>query len=259
MDTSDIIDEVSAPLLGLPVYLAGSLAAEEAYSKINAHDDVDLFCSTEQVLFIAVQRLLSAGYTFKERFDRVWERWLRYGFKRWHTNSIKLISPAGNEVNVVYKLVDGHPTTSLGQVLESFDFGLLGVGYDLETKTKRDMREYLFPGLDPMGPLPFMPNKQQGWKHGFISQYNGLREPGRYAKYARYGYDMSAVKTDLIAGFWIAADYHSLSDKEDKAALGKIYEVTANLIEDDSFDKLFDASKKILFMDSLDLIMAELE
>lgn len=259
MDASAIIAEVSLPLRGLPVYLAGSLVAEETYGLKNAHDDVDVFCSTEQVLFVAVQRLLDNHFMFDGRAERVWARWIRYGFKRWHTNSIKLISPMGNEVNMVFKLVDGHPTTSLGQVLESFDFGLLGVGYDLETGQRRDMREYLFPGEDPNGPLPLMPNKRANWRMGFISQYNGIRESGRYAKYARYGYDLSAVKDDLVTGYWAAASYHATTGNEDKEKLGRIYETTAILIEDDEVDKLYDASKEILYLDSLDQIMEALE
>jgi len=132
MSASAIIADVRSLLAGEPVYLAGSLVAEETYGKSNAHSDVDLFCPTDQVLIAVGQKLLCNGYKLDDRFDRVWHRWLRYGFKKWHTNSLRLMSPAGVETNLVYKLTDGHPTTSLGQVLESFDFGLLATGYDLE-------------------------------------------------------------------------------------------------------------------------------
>jgi hypothetical protein len=259
MSASAIIADVRSLLAGEPVYLAGSLVAEETYGKSNAHSDVDLFCPTDQVLIAVGQKLLCNGYKLDDRFDRVWHRWLRYGFKRWHTNSLRLMSPAGVETNLVYKLTDGHPTTSLGQVLESFDFGLLATGYDLEHDQYRDMRAYLFPGLDPDGPLPMMPNKRDNWRNGFISQYNALREPMRYAKYHGYGYDLSAVKDDLVTGYQSAASYLVTHFDPEKQQLGKIYEAISFKIDDDDIDDLVAASKKIDYKDSLDVIMEALE
>lgn len=257
--TSDIIAEVSRPLLGMPVYLTGSLVAEEAYGLIEAHTDADLFCPSPEVLIAAAQRLLGEGYELDDRMARVWHRWLRYGFNHWHTNSLKLESPLGTEVNLVFKLVDKHPTTSLAQVLESFDFGLLAMGYETETGTFRDLRPYLFPGQDVSGPLPLMPNKREAWRGGFISQYNGTRECGRYAKYVSYGYDLSLVKDDLLTGYWAAAEYLGERDKAEKQTLGKVYESIALHIEHDNIDELLVAAKEIPFLDSLDAIYEALE
>lgn len=256
---SDIIAEVSRPLLGMPVYLTGSLVAEEAYGLSEAHTDADLFCPSPQVLIAAAQKLLGESYVLDDRMQRVWTRWLRFGFNQWHTNSLKMESPLGTEVNLVYKLVDKHPTTSLSQVLESFDFGLLAMGYETETGTFRDLRPYLFPGEDVNGPLPLMPNKRENWSNGFISQYNGIREAGRYAKYVSYGYDLSRVKPDLLSGYWIAAEYMSNRDKPDKITLGKIYESIAGHIEHDNIDELVIASKEIIHLDALDEILEKLE
>lgn len=259
MTASALIADVRTLLAGEPVFLAGSLVAAEAYGKTNAHHDVDLFCPTSQVLVSTIQRLLCSGFKLDDKFDRVWQRWLRYGFKQWHTNSMRLHSPSGDEFNLVYKLTEGHPATSLAQVLESFDFGLLAVGYDLELNQYRDMRGYLFPGLDPDGPLPMMPNKRMNWRNGFISQYNGLREAGRYAKYHGYGYDLSLVKDDLVTGYWSAASYMSTTFDAEKQQLGKIYEAIATKIEDDEIDELAQAYQTLDFKDSLDLIMEALE
>lgn len=259
MTASALIADVRNLLAGEPVFLTGSLVAEEAYGETNAHHDVDLFCPTSQVLIALGQRLLCEGYRLDDRFERVWVRWLRYGFKTWHTNSLRLWSPAGVETNLVYKLTDGHPTTSLAQVIESFDFGLLAVGYDLELDQYRDMRGYLFPGMDPNGPLPMMPNKRMNWRNGFISQYNGLREAGRYAKYHGYGYDMSLVKDDLVTGYWEASAYLSGTFDDEKQQLAKIYEVIALKIEDDAIDELSEAYATLDFKDSLDSIMEALE
>lgn len=245
--------------------MAGSLVTEDTYGKSNAHSDVDLFVPTPQVLMAMGQKLLTMGFKLDDRMERTWFRWLRYGFKTWHTNSLRLHSPAGIEYNLVYKLTDGHPTTSLAQVLESFDFGLLGTGWDLETDSFRDIRPFLFPDIDPVDitvgqcPLPMMPAKRSNWREGFISQYNGLRELGRYAKYHTYGYDLSLVKDDLVTGYWSASSYMSSTFDDDKKMLGKIYEVAALHIENDNIDQLVEASQQIDYKDSLDVIMEALE
>lgn len=256
------IADIRSKLTGDPVYLAGSLVAAEMYGMDNAASDLDLFCPTQQVLISTAQKLLDQSYQFDDRFDRVWARWLKYGMKGWHTNSLRLLSPGGVETNLVFKLSDGHPTTSLAQVLESFDFGLLGMGYDLSEPHHaqfRDMRGYLFPGLDPDGPLPMMPNKRESWENGFISQYNGLREFGRYAKYHGYGYDMSLVKDQLATGYREAADYLSNHFDTSKQQLGKIYENVAVKMELDMIDELAKAAAEIDYNDELDVIMEALE
>ncbi len=258
MTPTSAITEVRSHLAGDPVFLAGSLVAAEVYNKTEAHD-VDLFVPTTNVLMATIQKLLDRDYVFADNFERVWQRWLRYGTKGWHTNSIRLDSPMGYETNLVFKLTDGHPTTSLAQVLESFDFGLLAVGYDLELNQFRDMRPYLFPGLDPDGPLPMMPNKRFNWRNGFISQYNGVREFGRYAKYHGYGYDMSAIKDDLVTGYRQAALYLTNHFEADKQQMGQIYETIAIKIEDDDIDGLVQASAQVDYKDPIVSIMEALD
>lgn len=243
------------------MFLAGSLAAEAVHGLDNAHHDVDVFCPTPFVLVSCGQQLVDQGYTLNDRHSRVWHRWLRYGFKHWHTNSLRMESPDGVETNLVYKLTEGHPATSLAQVIESFDFGLLAMGWDIENGTFRDMRSYLFPGM-PIGagdPLPMMPNKRDNWRNGFISRYNGLREMGRYAKYHTYGYDMSLVKDDLVTGYFQGASYLISHGDPEKALLGQIYEVIGTLIEDDDIDELTARSKEIEYADALDQILEALE
>lgn len=255
----EIIDDVRGLLAGDPVFLAGSLVASDTYGKSNAHHDVDIFCPSDIVLMVTTQKLIMSGFSFADRSERIWARWLLMGMKRWHTNSIRLLSPHGYEVNLVYKLTDGHPVTSLSQVLESFDFGLLSTGYDLKTNTFMDLRGFLFPGMDPMGPFPLMPNKRDNWRNGFISQYNGLREAGRYAKYVGYGYDLSLVKDDLHTGYMQAWLYLSNHFDAEKQQLGLIYETIAAYIDLDDIDGLAKASSLIDYSDSLDAIMAALE
>ena len=269
----EAIERVQRPLHGLPVYIAGSSVAAALYSNISdqSYDDVDVFCSTPNALVSAVNQLRFHGWEFDPRFERVWVRWMKYGFKGWHTNSIKLEHPkTGIDVNVIYKMVDGHATTSLSQVIESFDFGLLAVGgWDMERGTYHDMRSYLFPDVDELlhdgtgnplaQELPMLPNRRNDWRNGFISQYQGLREIGRYVKYVDYGYDMSLIKDDLLTGYWAVADYLSDRDKPEKIQLGKIYEAIAIHLSADNLDQLREVGKEVLFMDSLDAIMESLE
>ena len=271
----DAIERVQRPLHGLPVYIAGSSVAAALYSNISdqSYDDVDVFSSTPNALVSAVNQLRFHGWEFDPRFERVWVRWMKYGFKGWHTNSIKLEHPkTGIDVNVIYKMVDGHATTSLSQVIESFDFGLLSIGgWDMERGTYHDMRSYLFPpeevdefltdgaGRPLAQALPMLPNRRNDWRNGFISQYQGLREIGRYVKYVDYGYDMSLIKDDLLTGYWAVADYLSDRDKPEKIQLGKIYEAIALHLSADNLDQLREVGKEVLFMDSLDAIMESLE
>lgn len=254
----DVIDTVRRELKGEPVFLAGSLVAAHEHGLTGYHD-VDLFTPTSNVLMTVGQKLLDSGYKFDDRFDRVWHRWRKYGMKGWHTNSLRLISPLGIETNLVYKLADGHPTTSLAQVLESFDFGLLGVGYDLEEDQRRDLRPYLFPNHSINGPLPMMPGKRDAWRNGFISEYNGIREMGRYAKYHEYGYDLSLVKDDLIEGYRMASLYLTNHFDDSKKLRGQIYTTIADHIDMDNIDHLITAAKEIDYSDELDAIYEKLE
>ena len=144
-------------------------------------------------------------------------------------------------------------------MLESFDFGLLGAGYDLELGIFQDMRTYLFPGLDIDGPLPLMPQRRDAWRGGFISQYQGMRELGRYAKYALYGYDMSAVQDDLIEGYMNAASYMSNRTEPEKQMLARIYWVAADKLRMNDLEDLEEFGKLIVTTDALDAIMDELE
>lgn len=254
-----LIDEVRALFTGDPVYLAGSLMSAYTYDKPDAFSDVDLFLPNQQTLVYAATKLLCKGWVLDDKMQKVWNRWLRYGTKHWHTNSLRMMDPRGQEWNLVYKLTDGHAVTSLGQVIESFDFGLLAAGWDLETDTYRDMRSYLFPGMDPDGPLPMVPIKQRNWERGLISQYNGLREPGRYAKYAQYGYDMSLIKPTLIQGYENLVLYLEGHFDPDRQQWVAIYNALLDHIKLDNYDELIEAAAKINYKDSFDMVMEALE
>ena len=260
MTPTELIGSVAQQLTALPACIAGSAVAAEVYGRpLGPFADVDVFCYSDSAMIVGTMKLLQAGFEVEDRHTRVWHRWVRYGMSAWHTNSLKLLSPDGAEVNLVYKKTNKHPLTSLSAVLESFDFGLLGAGYDLELGTFQDMRSYLFPGMDVEGPLPLMPQRRDAWRGGFISQYQGLRELGRYAKYAGYGYDMSAVKQDLIEGYMNAASYMGNRTEPEKQVLSRIYYTAAEKLQMNDLEDLEEFGKLIVTTDALDTIMDELE
>lgn len=257
----DAVEKVLKTVAGLPGFLTGSSATAVATGKDFAYTDVDLFVPNQGSYFTMVQHLLNNGYAIEgDRFERMWKRHLSMGFNAWHTNSMKLLDQlTGTEVNVIYKRVDGHETTQLSQVIESFDFGVLGVGYETDTGTFRDMRSYLFPGEKDLEVLPLMKYREVTVGLGFMSQHIMMRTPGRYARYVQYGYDLSKIKPSLVNGLLIYADYKDDRTKPDELILGRIARTLAQHIELDMFDELKAFERDLPKADGLDDIMASLE
>lgn len=262
LTATDAIHEVLNAVTGLPVYIAGSsVAAIKHPLTVTELDygDVDIFCASQTSMIAAATRLQAHGFEIHERHKRVWQRWMAHGFNKWHTNSLKL-TRGELEVNIIYKLVNNVPTTTLSSVLETFDFGLLAVGIDARDGIIRDMRSYFFPQVqDVTGPLPMLPVRREAWRAGFISQYQGLREVGRYVKYSDYGYDLSLVKDDLLTGYRAVAEYLFDRGDADKVQLSNIYSTIADDIELNDLDKLREVSQEIMYLDDLDIIMERLE
>ena len=256
---SKVLDEVA----GLPAFIAGSSVSAMVHDKPQAYTDIDLFVPNPGTYFATVQRLLAEGYELEsEKFEKMWNRHLRYGFNNWHTNSMKLMDRVADlEVNVIYKRVDGHETTQLSQVLESFDFGLLAVGFDAATRRFHDMRTYFFgAGANAGGPLPLLPYRQDTVGLGYMSQHIMLRTPGRYARYAHtYGYDLSLVKPTLVQGYAAYAAYKLNRTKDEDIQLGQIAQALGAHIERDEFDELLGFEKGLPTADGLDMIFASLE
>ena len=262
------IQQLLDDMKGLRTFMAGSSVAALCSNRPYCYNDIDLFTPNTAMYYVTVQRLLDMGYEFVDKkFHKVWLRHKHYGTNGWHTNSMKLIAPMGYEVNVIYKRVDGHEITRLSQVLESFDFGLLGVGIETETGNKYDMRSYFFPDKAATAhehnwdiPLPLLPYREEGLSQGYMSEYIMLRTPGRYARYAHtYGYDLSLVKPVLVEGYVNYASYKLDRSKKEDLTLGRIAEAIARHIEDDEFLELVKFEKSLPVSDGLDQIMAGLE
>lgn len=239
-----------------PVFIVGSAVAAEEAGLPNAFDDIDVFCPSAESLMVAATRLQLEGYAPQDH--RVLLRWQRYGIGNFHTNSLKLDAPNMPVVNLVYKKQGGHPLRSLTQVIESFDFGLLAQGYSIATKQYLDLRSSYFPGLPIDGPLPLMPSKRADWSEGFIGRYDSMRQFGRYAKYHNYGYDMTAVKPDLLNCYLSLAEYHQGKRSDDSAAAATIYSKIASHIEYDEFDMLTQASQSLEYSSTFEQILESL-
>lgn len=255
------VDLVVDQAKGLRCYLAGS-AASAAYKEAmgitgfdRAWHDVDLFVGSENEWVRSIQCLIDHGYTFGERMEMMWNRVLHYGTHGWHTNSMRLLNPQGIEVNLVYKTVSRKPTDSLSQVIETFDFGLLGMGWETETGVFRDLRPYMFPGLDPEGPLPMLPWRREAFEQGHFREHQGLRTFGRAQRYFdSYGYDGSAVLPSLIGGYFNAAAYYTNRMEPEKIQLGQMYQEIGLLLDKQDWPKLEEAAALLPRMNALDEI-----
>lgn len=260
---SKAVEKVMADTKGHRGYLSGSSVSAIVYDKPHAYTDVDVFVPTDTSYAAIIERLLNRGYEIAdEKFGKMWRRHLHMGIRRWHTNSMKLLDSAtGTEVNVIYKLVDDHPTTKLSQVLESFDFGLLAVGFETETGRFHDMRSYFFgPGAESGKALPLLPYRAEHLGEGLMSKFIMLRTAGRYARYANeYGYDLSLVQPVLVAGYNNYASYKLNRSKDEDQVMGQIAAALAEHIEFNEFDKLAEYEKLLPTADSIDQILASLE
>jgi hypothetical protein len=260
------IKELLRTLNGAHGCIAGSAVAAQEYGLLNSYDDIDVFAYGNSSLISIGNTLLERGFTFATPNEGMkWDRWLAWDMNiGWRTNSVKLvgrIDPAIEpyEVNVVYKTFEKQPVKRLSLVLESFDFGHLATGYELRSGQWRDMRPYFFPGASSYISLPLLPDRQDRWVNGLITQYTGIRQAGRAVKYMGYGYDLSQVTPMLIDGYRIAAAHHADHFDPDKVTLGEIYNRLADHLEDGDFDKIREADALLPQWRDVDAILERLD
>lgn len=264
VDADIAIKQVARVVDGLPAFIAGSSAAAAHHFPVveaTAYSDIDIFCASPEALVAAAERYRAQGYELSDRSARVYARALKFGFGDWHTNSIKL-EGLGHDVNLVYKTMARKPVASLAQVLESFDFGFLAIGYDAMAGEWRDLRPFYYPGMSlaPEDPLPLLPERREAWRNGFISRYQGLRMITRYVKYLDYGYNMSLIADDMVTGYTAAGEYNkSREDHPELPTLGAIYLRAAEAITAGETDVLRGVDQELITLDNLDAIMEGLE
>lgn len=239
--------------------LAGSALLAHATGNTAGFDDIDWFVPTRENLMASTQLFIDHGAVPIDRFARIWERWNRWGIGNFHTNSIKLETKYGTQLNIIHKTVRRQQLHTLADVLGSFDFGMLAVGYDVTHGKHRDMRSYWFPDEPVSKAKGMIDERWLDWQQGYMSQYVGLREGYRYAKYHRYGYDVTVLQPQLIQGYTAAAAYHGGKFDDENKLLADIYRRISDLIGSNGIDELLSSYSAIEFNDELDKIMEALE
>lgn len=265
-DVNVPIKELLTVLGGSHACLAGSAIAAQEYGLVHSYDDLDVFAYGNSSLISIANTLIERGFRFASSNEAMkWDRWLAWDLNiGWRTNSVKLVgsvdpSIEDYEVNVVYKTFEKQPVKRLSLVLESFDFGHLAMGYELRSSQWRDMRPYFFPGVSSYISLPLLPDRQDRWVNGLITQYTGIRQAGRAVKYMGYGYDLSQVVPMLIDGYRIAAAHHADHFDPEKVTLGQIYERLADHLEDGDHDKIREADALLPQWRDVDAILERLD
>lgn len=260
------IKELLSTLNGAHACIAGSAVTAQEYGLVHSYDDIDIFAYGNSSLISIANTLLERGFCFGSDNERMkWDRWLAWDLNiGWRTNSVKLVGRIDQsiepyEVNVVYKTFEKQPVKRLSLVLESFDFGHLATGYELRTGEWRDMRPFFFPGASNYISLPLLPDRQDRWVNGLITQYTGIRQAGRAVKYMGYGYDLSNVIPMLISGYRIAAAHHADHFDPEKVTLGEIYDRLADHLEDGDHDKIREADALLPQWRDVDAILERLD
>jgi len=265
-DVNVPIKELLGLLGGAHACIAGSAVAAQEYGLVHSYDDIDVFAYGNSSLISIANTLLERGFRFASDNEAMkWDRWLAWDLNiGWRTNSVKLVGQVERttedyEVNIVYKTFEKQPVKRLSLVLESFDFGHLATGYELRTGQWRDMRPFFFPGASNYISLPLLPDRQERWENGLITQYTGIRQAGRAVKYLGYGYDLSQVMPALITGYRIAAAHHADHFDPEKVTLGAIYDRLADHLEDGEFDKVKEADALLPQWRDVDAILERLD
>lgn len=238
----DVIHAMTTEFNGLNASLAGSAVSAMHYDKPDAWGDIDLFAHNQFELVRMIEFALNNGWDLATEKDaKTWNRWMRFGISNYRTNTLHL-SNGHWDVNMTYKTYEGRPVASLSQVLETFDWGLLAMGYDLKSGRFFDFRPTYFPDHD-WDRLPMMDERMARWSQGLIVPYTGIRQAGRYHKYHHvYGYDLGAVKDVLVQGYRIAGEYHlnNAFDRE-KQTLGEIFVRLGEAVQADDWATLAEA------------------
>lgn len=245
---------------GFNASFAGSVVSAQQYGKPDSWGDVDIFAHNQFELVRMVEYSLCNDWEFATDKDaKTWNRWMRFGMSNFRTNTIHLTNGEW-DMNLTYKTYEGSPVRSLAQVLETFDWGLLAMGYDLRSSRFFDFRSVYFMDMD-WDRLPMMDERMARWSAGLIVPYTGIRQAGRYHKYHHvYGYDLGAVKDVLVQGYEIAGAYH-LDNQWDaeKQTLGQIFLRLGEAVAADDWATLAEADNSLPVHRDLDEFLGRID
>ena len=253
---------------GAPAVLVGSSVAIAAYGLTGTGNDLDIFVSNEFAFGSLTAKAVSYGFVMADDRDaKMVRRWQRNGIGSFHTNTTHLTSPEGVDVNITFKKAHGRALSTVSDVVESFDFGHLAMGFDLELGTFHDYREVLFTDylrkqgktFGDLTALPFLPHKEEAWQQGLISHYSAIRQFARYVKHYDYGFHLTEVTETMVKGYNIAADYWggrdgSDSQKEEYRLKAGIYRLIANKMKAHDIVDMRASVAHIDFTDPLDAV-----
>jgi len=248
MPAAEAIDSLKKPLKGRRGAILGGATAAEREAAVDpdfdyAYSDVDIFHPSMESLSINLSTLLNAGAVpLDNKDERTLRKWERRGTNGWKTNSIRVVTHQGVEVNLVYKTIDKHPLRTPLEQVASFDFSMLGVSYDLRTWERRDLGTYFWPeGQDHKYCL--FEDREEQWLNAEVGIFTGLRQADRYARYVARGYDLEAAVTPLVQGYRVTGLHYMGQDNEELQLTGDTYLSLAQLIEDHDIDGLLHAYK----------------
>lgn len=259
---SGMIATTLASLEGGEGWAVGSGVVLDAYGIDAVPGDLDVFVPTREALMVNAQRLISeCGGKLDNgkpdgRMSRIYRRWQRRGIN-FHTNSLRVDMPQGFQINLVWKLADNVPLMTMAAVLESFDFGELGIGYDLKTGKFREMRPYFFPGGEPPWlDMGLIDSRLEAVEMGAFTSYTGIKMVARWKKYSMdYGLPMTLAAEQMCDGLQVAADYSRTRTDFDHQIRAVLYDrlIEAIIVRDaDTIDEVDAALDR---RDSLDIIM----
>lgn len=206
-------------------------------------NDIDVFTNSEGY-FMLMGALMHKGYTVMERYERTPVRQLARGFGGWKTNSLKLWHPTGFELNVVCKYEGREELTSLYSVLLSFDWGGLCMGYD-EFGEFHDLRQAIYPSVTD-GDYGMLPARANTIGEGYMGEYIAARMFGRLAKMALRGYKMNRFAEQISNGYAVLSKHYQGFPDAKHQALASFYHDVRQLIEDQKWQELSDASAALI-------------
>ena len=246
MPAADAIDSLRL-LKGETGWIAGGAPAAERELELSgdpafelAYSDVDIFHPSMEALMTNLAILMQAGaYPLEHKDERTIRKWKRKGTQGWKTNSVRIKTHQGVEVNLVYKTIDKRPLLTGLENVSSFDFSMLGTCYDLRTWIRRDLGNYYWP-QGQHGEYRLFEDRELQWLNADIGIFTGVRQADRFARYVSRGYNLDAAVTPLVQGYRITGAYYLDQDDDELQLSGNVYLELAQFIEDMDIDALLE-------------------
>ena len=218
--------------------------------------DLDFFHTGKAALNQSIAMLEQRGAVPLDRKEeRKLRRWQVRDMDSFHTQSLRLLTIDGVEINLVYKEENGRPLRRPVEIVDSFDFSNVSNAMSMRTGQWYDLAEVYWPGKDPDHVVLF-PHRLEQWLLGNVTQHTGVRQGQRYASNIVKHWDMIRCKAPLVQGYGLVAqgyrDDHPDSDEHMKFAA--VYDVIRILIEADDIDGLLALYEDVTPQTTIDVL-----